>query len=442
MSTNKILSHIGRWVREFLAARGGNVALTFAIATIPIIGTVGAAIDYSHANSIKAALQSALDSTGLMLSRDASSLTKAQLQTKAQDYFTALFTRPEAKNVTVTASYDTSSGSTVLLNGSAALDTNFVAILGYKTITVTASSTAKWGSTRLRVGLVLDNTGSMADDGKITALKTATKNLLAQLKGAAGQNGDVYVSIIPFANDVNVGATNATQTWVDPSFWLTNIISRLLCGLSLNLACFQQKWNGCVTDRGNSNNPSNNNYDQNVTEPTTSVQASLFAADQNFSCPQQMKGLSYDWDAMNTLVDNMSPGGTTNQPIGLVWGWQSLVGGGGLTAPAMDPNYQYQQIIILMSDGLNTQNRWSSNQNSIDARMYNPGNGSGTCANIKAAGITLYMVQVNTAGDPTSTLMQNCASSSDKFYELTNANDLITTFNAIGTNLTKLRVAR
>ena len=71
MSTNKILSHIGRWVREFLAARGGNVALTFAIATIPIIGTVGAAIDYSHANSIKAALQSALDSTGLMLSREA-----------------------------------------------------------------------------------------------------------------------------------------------------------------------------------------------------------------------------------------------------------------------------------------------------------------------------------------------------------------------------------
>src|SRR6185437_1023381 len=102
----------------------------------------------------------------------------------------------------------------------------------------------------------------------------------------------------PFANDVNVGATNATQTWVDPSFWLTNIISRLLCGLSLNLACFQQKWTGCVTDRGNSNNPSNNNYDQNVTEPTTSIQASLFAADQNFSCPQQMKGLSYDWDAM------------------------------------------------------------------------------------------------------------------------------------------------
>ncbi|HVV61916.1 MAG TPA: pilus assembly protein [Pseudolabrys sp.] len=442
MSTNKILSHIGRWARAFVAAREANVAITFAIATIPIIGAVGAAIDYSHANSIKAALQSALDSTGLMLSRDAASLTNTQLQSKAQSYFTAMFTRPEAKNVTVTANYNASSGSQVLLNASASLDTNFVGILGYKTITVTASSTAKWGSTRLRVGLVLDNTGSMADDGKMDALKTATKNLLTQLKNAASQNGDVYVSIIPFAKDVNVGSTNATQTWVDSSFWLTSFLNKLLCGLSLNLVCFQQKWNGCVMDRGDSNGPNSNNYDQNVAEPKTSIQATLFAAEQESGCPTQMKGLSYDWDAMKTLVDNMSPGGNTNQPIGLIWGWQSLVGGAGLTAPAMDPNYQYQQIIILMSDGLNTENRWSNKQSTIDKRMYDPSNGSGTCANIKAAGITLYMVQVNTGGDPTSTLMQNCASSADKFYELKNANDLITTFNAIGTNLTKLRVAR
>ena len=45
----------------------------------------------------------------------------------------------------------------------------------------------KWGNNRLRVALALDNTGSMASDGKIGALKTATKNLLDQLKAAADQ---------------------------------------------------------------------------------------------------------------------------------------------------------------------------------------------------------------------------------------------------------------
>jgi hypothetical protein len=73
--------------------------------------------------------------------------------------------------------------------------------------------------------------------------------------------------------------------------------------------------------------------------------------------------------------------------------------------------------------------------------MYDSSNGLGTCANIKAAGITIYTIQVNTNGDPTSTLLQNCASSSDKFFLLTSAGEIVTVFQQIGTNLTKLRVA-
>ncbi len=116
-----------------------------------------------------------------------------------------------------------------------------------------------------------------------------------------------------------------------------------------------------------------------------------------------MMGLNYNWTTMNSLVDSMQPSGNTNQPIGLVWGWQSLVGGGPLTAPTIDTNYTYQEIIILLSDGLNTEDRWYTSQTPVDNRMYQTGNGSGTCANIKAAGITIYTIQVNTGGDPTST---------------------------------------
>ena len=102
------------------------------------------------------------------------------------------------------------------------------------------------------------------------------------------------------------------------------------------------------------------------------------------------------------------------------------------------------QVIILLTDGLNTQDRWYGDGSSlgttqdaeIDARQQI------TCDNIKAAGIVLYTIQVNTGGDPTSTLLQNCASTSDKFYLLTTASQINTTFNTIGTNLTKLRVAQ
>ena len=92
-------------LRAFRVAQAGNVAITFAFATLPIIAFVGFAVDYSRANSVKAAMQAALDSTALMLSKEASTDTATQLQTNAQNYFLALFTRPEAKNVTVTANF-------------------------------------------------------------------------------------------------------------------------------------------------------------------------------------------------------------------------------------------------------------------------------------------------------------------------------------------------
>lgn len=55
----------------------------------------------------------------------------------------------------------------------------------------------------------------MDDDNKIEALKTATKNLLTQLKSAVPVDGDVYVSIIPFSKDVNVDGANSDASWVD-----------------------------------------------------------------------------------------------------------------------------------------------------------------------------------------------------------------------------------
>jgi len=463
-------TRIAHHVASFRRANAGNVAITFALATLPLVGTVGFAVDYSHANSVKAAMQAALDSTALMLSRDAATLSTADLQTKAKSYFDALFTRPEAINVAITATYTTTGGSQVKVNGAAAVPTGFLGVIGYQNINVNGSATAAWGSSRLRVALVLDNTGSMADDGKMTALKSSTKSLLAQLKAAATTDGDVYVSIIPFAQDVNVGKSNYAANWIDWSDWEDdnghdtssqtctttktgkNGKSSKKCTTTTTwVPDNHNTWNGCVTDRDQS-------YDQLVTAPKPSdvslpdsAASTLFPADQYDQCPVAMMGLGYNWTAMNSLVDAMQPNGGTNQPIGLVWGWQSLVGGGPLTAPPKDPNYTYTDVIILMSDGLNTIDRWYGNgsnvSSQVDARMY-ASNGAGTCANIKNSGVTLYTIHVNTGGDPLSVLLQNCAGGPDKFsdpskfFMVTNSNGLGSVFSSIGTNLTKLRVAK
>jgi hypothetical protein len=154
-----------------------------------------------------------------------------------------------------------------------------------------------------------------------------------------------------------------------------------------------------------------------------------------------MMGLTYDWTSLNALVDSMKPAGNTNQPIGLVWAWQSLVGGGPLSVPPLNSTDVYQTYIILLSDGLNTEDRFSTSQSGVDARMYDS-TGAGTCANIKGAGITIYTIQVNTGGDPTSTLLKNCASKSTYFYEIKDASQLAGVFKDIGTGMTRLRIAK
>src|ERR1700753_83325 len=62
-----------RYIREaagrFIAANDGNIAVIFTIALVPIISFVGAAIDYSRANSAKSAMQAAMDSAGLMVGK-------------------------------------------------------------------------------------------------------------------------------------------------------------------------------------------------------------------------------------------------------------------------------------------------------------------------------------------------------------------------------------
>jgi hypothetical protein len=311
---------------------------------------------------------------------------------------------------------------------------------------------------------VLDNTGSMASSGKMTALKTASKNLLTQLQNAAAKNGDVYVSIIPFSKDVNVDSANFAQTWVRWDLWDAingngggsggngnngngngnggngnngngngnngngNGNGNNGNGGSGGGVTNHNTWNGCVTDR-------DQDYDTKNTAPNILTPGTQFPAEQYGYCPVPLMGLSYDWTALKNKIDAMQPDGNTNQAIGLQWGFQSLTSSP-FSIPAFDSTYKYNQIIILLSDGLNTQDRWYTSQNSIDARQ------KITCDNVKAAGLTLYTVQVNTDGDPTSQLLKDCASSPDKFFLLTSSTAIVSTFNQIGTSLSNLRVAK
>jgi Flp pilus assembly protein TadG len=449
MSGAFVFRKIREAVGRFAAAREGNIAVIFALSAIPIITFVGAAIDYTRATTARTSMQAALDSTALMLSKDltAGTISAADIQTKASDYFAALYTNKDAVAPGVTAVYTPPSSSTaakIVLTGTGSIATDFMRVAGYNNLGFGTSATTTWGNIRMRVALVLDVTGSMADDGKMTALKPAAKALIDQLSAIAKNNGDIYISLVPFSKDVNVGASNYTQTWVDWSLWdaangkcsNTSYTTKSSC-LAANKTWTPKAhstWNGCITDR-------DQNYDTMNTTPNQVNTSTLFPAEQYSYCSGSTQiatimPLTYDWAALKSKIDTLVPTGNTNQGIGLAWGWMTLTSGEPFNPPAKDPNFQYKDALVILSDGLNTQNRYSTQASQIDARQRI------LCDNAKAANITIYTVQVNTGGDPTSAVLQYCAQNTSSFYLITSASQTASVFNQIGNQLSKLRVSK
>jgi hypothetical protein len=204
-------------------------------------------------------------------------------------------------------------------------------------------------------------------------------------------------------------------------------------------------WNGCITDRDQNYDTTNTAYVTNdgtmMGDGTTSTR---YYAEQSTYCPPAtITAMSDQWSTLKTQIDTMSPNGNTNQAVGLAWGWQSLnTTNGPIMAPAKDSNHIYQDYVVLLSDGLNTQNRWSTSASDIDARQ------ELLCQSVKDAGVTVFTVQVNVGStDPTSKVLQDCAGSktdntSANFQIITKPEETADAFQNILTQISQLRIAK
>lgn len=429
--------------RKFLHDVRGNVSMLFALSVLPLVVSVGAAVDYSRLSDTRERMQNSLDAMVLALSSEADGKTADQINARATELFDANFTVSGVSDVVVNTSFVRNGGATITATATATVNMTVLNAIHITSQTLTVSSQSNWSSTRLRVALALDNTGSMAYSGKMTSLKEATHNLLLRLSAASSKPGDIYVSIIPFNRDVNIGSTNYTKNWLDWSLWNNDPVNKTtscywnygtrVCTSTLKST---STWSGCVTDR-------NQDYDISNAEPSTA--AAYFFPDQysvssyggyvNY-CPKQLTPLTYDFTALGNAVDAMTSQGSTNQAIGLAWAWQSLSQNSPLYAPAKETGYDYQDVIILLSDGMNTQDRWGgdgSNQWTLaDQRM------DAVCTAAKNAGVTIFTVLVIEGSE---SVLKKCASSEDKYFNADTATDIITSFGVIGDKLTALRIS-
>src|SRR4051794_35138328 len=97
-------------IRQLRTDERGGIVPMFAICLAAILAAVGGAVDYSRANASRTSMQAALDTAALMLAKEASNLTQAQLRQKAQSYFEVNFNSSQAKNIAITPTFSNVGG--------------------------------------------------------------------------------------------------------------------------------------------------------------------------------------------------------------------------------------------------------------------------------------------------------------------------------------------
>ena len=349
--------------------------------------------------------------------------TTAEISQKASDYFNALFNRAEALNVAVTPIFTSPQQGNFKLDirVTGAVPTTFTKVFGQSTLNVDVKSQALWGIRKLEVALALDNTGSMSSNSKMTNLKTAAHNLLTTLKNAAKTDGDIKVAIVPFDTTVNLGTGYKDNDWFE--------YDSLKCGRnSCTSSNWKDYWEGCVRDR---------TYPYDVQDDPPSTTNSYYPVYDCGSLTKLMP-LSYDWTALNTKIDDMTPNGNTNVTIGLVWAWHAVTAQAPLSdaaAPAPD----LDKVIILLTDGDNTESWKNSNNTKVTSQSAIDTRTGLVCNNIKAANIRIYTVRVINGN---ASLLQSCATNPTMYYDVQQASQLNGVFGSIAQNLANLRLAK
>jgi Flp pilus assembly protein TadG len=131
----------GMSLAQFLEDRKGGVAPLLGILAIPLLGMVGAAVDYSRANSARTAMQAAADSTALLIVKDMTRQSGGDPSEGAPSYFHANFSRPDVQISQVSATGTSGGGNNaVLVSVRGSVNAMMLGVLGISTINLNVAS--------------------------------------------------------------------------------------------------------------------------------------------------------------------------------------------------------------------------------------------------------------------------------------------------------------
>ena len=506
-----------------LAEDRGNVAITVAFAMMPIAFGTLAAVDLARGASARVQLQDALDAAALAAARSTAN-DPAVLQANGERMLRqnlALGSDFELRG----SSFRFAAGNKVLASAQIRVEPYVAGLIGAPNMDITVDTEVVRAGMKLEIALVLDNTGSMDQNSKLKHLKDAATAFVDKMEEAsrgASEPNTIKISLVPFSHTVRLEpSVYRHAAWIDQngSSPINNEIFPTDKGVQWAdrftlFAQLEEQWAGCVESRQAP-------YDIQDTPPTTGATlfTPYFAPDEpdvkaewyferfpnnylsdqtnspdwrirqgnlgkywrkhrtdwskgpNTGCDiRPIVRLTTNFTALRSAIKNLQASGSTNIPIGLVWGWHTLA-----PLPPFSDGVPYRtdkhkKIVVLMTDGDNKISSIDTPNGSsytgvghirqkrvlnaagvgIDQNTSNPDRTAALdhrlgllCTNMKASAkdIEIYAIRVE-VDSGASTALSNCASSADHYYDVKNASQMAMAFQSIAGQIAALHLSR
>lgn len=444
---------------KFFRDRAGNFGILAALLAVPLILASGGALDIARHETIRARLQNNLD-RGVLA---AASLSQSVGAKETIESYLAAADWPGEIELTVDVTESVNS-KTVAATAHLSLKTAFLQLAGISSLNVPAFSSAQERRPNIELSLVLDISGSMADNAGMTQLKPAAKEFVdTMLK--PDMRPVTSINLVPFAGSVNIGR-QVFDFLTGPYYASDPLVSAHYTKRHNKSHCFEL----LESDFAGGSIPNFRDRDQ---VPHFTYYNYESKTKQPWWCPTEEASISYFSNDPNVLkgkIDAFHPFDGTGTAYAMKWAAMLLdpvvrpyiqtgalygaVPPGFASRPADFEDQDTMKFVVLMTDGgIGPQYRpenITTNEEYQPAsymqkhhREYFKGKVQGqyesVCNYLKSKGVTIFTIAFKIGNQGTANALAKCASSADKAYKVDGL-QMNEAFRSIATTIQKIKL--
>jgi Flp pilus assembly protein TadG len=346
-------NHFGflfRHARTFTRDEDGALVIFGVYVFLIILMVAGIGVDLMHFERNRAKLQYTLDRAVLA----AADLDNTNAYAVVTDYFNKAGLGEYLSSVTI----DEGDGfRSVSATAKAEVRTQFMHMTGIDSLMAPAASTAEERVDGIEISLVLDVSGSMAWNNRLTNLKSAARNFIDEMI-LNTEPGKLSISIVPYATQVSVPDELFNEFNVSQEHNYSNCIN-------FDSSDFNETSMGTSVAYKRTMH-----FDPWYTADRRNTGGNLPRAVCDGRASREILVMENDPNTLKNFISNLSAGGNTSIDLGMKWGTalldpslnpviQNMIAGGSVNATFSARPHTYNdtdalKVIVLMTDGQNT----------------------------------------------------------------------------------------